>query len=194
MDEHSVDDLGVSDGNATKKRKSNCGKPKHRNQKYRPDWKKEEVFKDWIECDLNDEYKAKCKLWKVSIVAKATVLKNHTKSKKHAALMSGKSTSQKGILQFTMKSSSEDVKQQESVHRAEIMLAGYFAEHNLPFLASDHLIEVLKNIFPDSTIAKNINMKRTKTTAVIKNVIGATQKRELSEILRRVKFSILTDE
>ncbi|KAF0760518.1 DUF4371 domain-containing protein, partial [Aphis craccivora] len=33
-----------------------------------------------------------------------------------------------------------------SVQNAEIKLAGYFAEHNIPFLASDHLTDLLKDI------------------------------------------------
>lgn len=43
-------------------------------------------------------------------------------------------------------------------------------------------------------IAKSISMKRTKTIAIIKNVIGATQKNELATILKGVHFSLLTDE
>jgi len=43
-------------------------------------------------------------------------------------------------------------------------------------------------------IAKSISMKRTKTTAIIKNVIGATQKNELATKLKSVHFSLLTDE
>lgn len=37
-------------------------------------------------------------------------------------------------------------------------------------------------------------MKRTKTTAIIKNVIGASQKVELVNKLKTCKFSIMTDE
>lgn len=43
-------------------------------------------------------------------------------------------------------------------------------------------------------IAKSISMKRTKTTAIIKNVIGANQKSLIANILKDVHFSLLTDE
>lgn len=68
------------------------------------------------------------------------------------------------------------------------------AEHTIPFLAADHLPDLLKECFPDSKIVQGINMKRTKTSAIVKNVIGVTAKEELSDILKTRKFSILTDE
>lgn len=39
-----------------------------------------------------------------------------------------------------------------------------------------------------------ISTKRTKTTAIIKNVIGNSAKEVLTESLKNNKFSILTDE
>lgn len=68
------------------------------------------------------------------------------------------------------------------------------AEHNISFLATDHLTEMLKVCFPDSNIAKNLAMKRTKSTAIIKNVIGLSHKESLAVTLRKTKFSVLTDE
>jgi len=58
----------------------------------------------------------------------------------------------------------------------------------------DHLSDLLKEIFPDSKIAHEINLKRTKTTAIIKNVIGVSHKDNLAAQLMKCKFSILTDE
>jgi len=58
---------------------------------------------------------------------------------------------------------------------SEIRLAAFFAEHNISFLTSDHLIDLLKETFDDSETIQGLNMKRTKTTAIIKNVIGASK-------------------
>jgi len=58
----------------------------------------------------------------------------------------------------------------------------------------DHFSDLIKTCFPDSEIAKNIHLKRTKTTAIMKNVIGKCHKEYLVKCLREVKFSILTDE
>ncbi|XP_008178157.1 uncharacterized protein LOC103307704 [Acyrthosiphon pisum] len=167
-------------------------KPKHRTQKFRSEWITDCALRDWIEQDAN-ELKARCTFCNVSMVAELTVIKNHGKGKKHTSILSSASK-QKSMMCFTSKTPSVQNKINKSVQQAEIKLAGYIAEHNISFLASDHLTDLLKDIFPVSDIAKSMSMKRTKTTAIIKNVIGTTQKNELASILKGVHFSLLTDE
>ncbi|XP_031358464.1 uncharacterized protein LOC116182101 [Photinus pyralis] len=58
----------------------------------------------------------------------------------------------------------------------------------------DHLVPLMKNIFPDSRIAKEIQMARTKCTGVVKNVLGQCCFDELTEELRKTRFSFLIDE
>lgn len=122
------------------------------------------------------------------------VLKNHCKGKKHIQIIQGSSSKPLSFISFTTKEKSPDLKKQKLVSIAEIKLAGYIVEHNIPFLGADHLSDLMKEIFPDSEIAKSINIKRTKTTAIVKNVIGVSQKTELATKLRKQKCSILTDE
>ena len=54
-----------------------------------------------------------------------------------------------------------------NIQRAEIKLSAFMAVHNIPFLAADHLPDLLKECFPDSRIVQGINMKRTKTSAIL---------------------------
>ena len=51
-----------------------------------------------------------------------------------------------------MKQPAEDPK--DEVHNAELLLCGYMAEHGMAFSQADHLIEVMKRMFPDCEIAK----------------------------------------
>jgi len=76
---------------------------------------------------------------------------------------------------------------------AEIKLSVFLAENNVAFLVIDHLEELLKNIFPDSKICKQIKLKRTKATNIIKNVIAPSEKDGLVEKLTSSKFSIVVD-
>lgn len=77
---------------------------------------------------------------------------------------------------------------------AEVKLAGFLAEHNITMSASDHLVDVLKNIFKDSQTAQNLSFGRTKATTIAKHVIDDCYLESLSEIFKRQKFSILIDE
>lgn len=76
---------------------------------------------------------------------------------------------------------------------ATILLACFIAEHNLPFSTADHLVELMKIMFPDSAIAQGMTMGRTKCTDVIK-ILGRCVMNELIEKMRLNKFSIIIDE
>lgn len=80
------------------------------------------------------------------------------------------------------------------VKYAELKLTGFVAAHNEPFYKMDHLIDVMKEIFPDSNIAQKVSCKRTKTKGIIINVLGEDAKEKLITILKNTKFSILTGE
>lgn len=77
---------------------------------------------------------------------------------------------------------------------AEIKLAGFLAEHNIAMRSADHLVDVIKDIFKDSKTAQGLNLGRTKATAIAKHVNGESYFEDLSEIMKKKKFSVLIDE
>lgn len=77
---------------------------------------------------------------------------------------------------------------------AELKMAAFIAEHNVAFLATDHLVPLQKSMFPDSEIAKSVKCSRTKTAAIIKNVFGVQQREFVCTLLNQHKFSICADE
>lgn len=158
-----------------------------RTQQYRQNW--ESTF-NWVCGDKKSKTKAYCKACSCSLKSEIQVLKLHENSAKHKQnIQSHKSqTSLKGFV----KSKSEIP--EEEILRAQLKLGGFFAEHNIPFSLSDHLTKLMKDIFPDSKIAKDIRMGRTKITEIVRNVIGQNHKKDLAKTLRTCKFSILTDE
>lgn len=111
------------------------------------------------------------------------------KTTKHQASVPGTSATQKPVTDFFMKSNITD-----DVKRGEILLASFVANHNLSINVMEHLPQLVKAVCKDSTIAKEISCSRTKTTAIIKSVTGASEKEQLVADLKTSKFSLLIDE
>ncbi|XP_063890379.1 uncharacterized protein LOC135116761 [Helicoverpa armigera] len=166
----------------------------HHSQTFRNEWLKNPIFRDWLQPDLKNPKKAKCAYCpSSSLVAEITNLKSHAESKKHLRNKPGSSglQSQK-LTSFGFKTGITQINKQKD--RAEIKLAAFFAEHNIAFSVADHLTDLLKEIIPDSTLVQEIQLKRTKITAVVKNAIGEGHKVDLANKLKLTKFSALTDE
>lgn len=165
---------------------------KHRAQKYRPAWEQLDAFKRWLKPGP-DELKVKCTACDCILTAEIGVLKTHANRQKHIdALRRLPSTSRQvsAMASFVKKNEPQDVQ----IQTAEVKLTGFLVEHNLAFKTVDHLTEMLKEIFPDSKIAQQISLKRTKATAIATAVIGETEKEELASKLRKNKFSVISDE
>jgi len=153
-------------------------------------WELNPLFSSWLRQDKKSLSKAMCIICNTTLATELSSINRHLKSKKHVtnSLSVTKSSSIEQSFNPKITLLSENVK------NAEIKLTTFIAEHNISFNSMDHFSDLIKNCFPDSEIAKNINLKRTKTTAIIKNVIGKCHKEYLIDCLKDAKFSILTDE
>ncbi|KAF2892672.1 hypothetical protein ILUMI_13499 [Ignelater luminosus] len=76
-----------------------------------------------------------------------------------------------------------------NVQKAELKLARALAKNYIPISFMDTLGPLCKDILPDSTIAKNTNLHRTKATAILKNVLGDTFVEDINEEFRTGKTS-----
>ena len=79
-----------------------------------------------------------------------------------------------------------------AVTSAECMVTNFIIEHNLPVSVSDHMTELLKQICPDSAIAKKYQCKRTKTTHIVQEMARDVIK-SMDRALKTEPFSISTD-
>lgn len=79
------------------------------------------------------------------------------------------------------------------VNKAEGGQTLFIAEH-CAILASDHLTELCRRSFSDSEIAKKMTLRRTKCSAIIKNVLGPHFQLILREDIANQRFSLLLDE
>lgn len=185
-----------SDKNVTPKKKrqirGELKYSKHRKQSYSKLWELNPKYKHWLKPIKGSPFNAICSYCNVTLASEISSLNKHLHSIKHVT--NSKSIKNTPTITSNFKKS-EQSPLDEKVKLAEIKLYCWFiAEHNISFLTMDHLSDLLKNCFSDSEITQNINLKRTKTTCIVKNVIGKVHKENLVDILKSTMFSILTDE
>ena len=111
-------------------------------------------------------------------------VKRHVESKKHCEL----------ACRMTSQSTLTDAFQKDSLSdhvTAEVYFATFIAEHNLPFLATDHFTRLCKVMSLDSKIAQGFTSGRTKTTAIVKHALAPMLKAELIKACQSSAFTIL---
>lgn len=72
-------------------------------------------------------------------------------------------------------------------------VANALVQHNIPLAVADHLSPLLKDIFPDSDIAKGYASASMKTTCMINGSLAAHFKSELVHAMKSQPFSIAVD-
>jgi len=127
-------------------------------------------FKDWLApAVIRDPLKAKCKLCVIDLTAELTVLKKHQISQKHKlSVCSAKNLKTPFNNYFDPKS----IKLQKQIKRAEMLLCGFLAEHNLSLNSIDHLSKLCQEAFTDSNIAKSLIMAVPKQQQLQKMLLG----------------------
>jgi len=123
------------------------------------------MFKGWLAPHPNIN-KALCILCNRTIVCIKTHLIKHSQSASHI-----EKASSQNLFHETTKNSTDSLSHKDNVKRAEIKLAAFIAEHNIPIQTVDHLIPLLKNIFTDSKIALDLSFNRNKCKNIITHVI-----------------------
>ena len=134
--------------------------------------------------------KAFCKPCKKELTAVVTALRKHRETAYHKEKVSALADP----FIVRLDSMLVDRGTQSSVQDAEIKMAGFLSEHDLPFKVMDHLSDLLPKIFPDSKIASRFKSKRTKTTNIVKNALAPYFHQELVARLRKGYFSLIIDE
>lgn len=122
-------------------------------------------FKDWLAKSnmvrKGNEY-AHCRVCSVDIIAHKNDIKRHSTSLRHKANYH-KIVNNKKITDIEINPLSE------STRRAELKLCGLLATNNLPFVVMDILSSLCSDLLPDSKIARNVSVRRTKALNAIRN-------------------------
>lgn len=82
---------------------------------------------------------------------------------------------------------------EDQVKRAELKLAGLIAVNNLTFSVMDTLSPLIKDICPDSKIAGKLASRRTKTTHIVKQILGRSFLELLYEKVFLSRFFFLSN-
>ena len=72
-------------------------------------------------------------------------------------------------------------------------LAVLLAEHNVPLTIMDHLSPLLRDIFPDSKIAREFSSARTKTTCIINRALQPYFEQVLVTQMKSQPFTLAID-
>lgn len=158
--------------------------PKSYKQKFRMAWLADPNLKSWL---MAEDDHGKCKYCNcIFNSCRLSDLKSHNETRKHKQAVSNAASSQKKI-EFPKITMNDNVK------LAKVKNALFIAQH-CSIMSCDHLVNLSKNIFTDSDIAKSQQMHRTKCSAIIKNVLNEHFIKELKNDIGNSPFSLLIDE
>ena len=76
----------------------------------------------------------------------------------------------------------------------EIKLCAFLAEHDLAISLSDHLVELLRSLFPREDIVRALTLGKQKATNVIRQVLGFDYLYKVVSALQSELFSVIVDE
>lgn len=175
---------------STDRNKSSSKSKKKYQQKYKQAWEREKSSRGWLQSSKKGNNYAYCKTCDMNLIAGKVLLERHMKSAKHednTKKLKSQLTMVQAMPQTALSSSSQ-------VKEAEVRMALFIAEHDLPFTVMEHLPKLVKKLCPDSDIAKQIECSRTKTSMITKAVTGEESKSRLWGLLREKKFSVMVDE
>ncbi|KAK4315394.1 hypothetical protein Pmani_013311 [Petrolisthes manimaculis] len=156
--------------------------------KFLQDWLLNQEFQPWLSQVEGDTTKAFCNAYKRTLGAEITSIKRH-KTSQHYIVACRESNQQK----VQLDNPPPPAPGGHVVAMATIFFACFIAEHNLPFTTADHLIDLMKVMFPDSQIAQSMFMKRSKCTEAVK-VIGKCAINDTLHKLKTNHFFIIIDE
>lgn len=164
-------------------------------QSFKEEWLKDPELKDWVAQDKSDKESSYCKCCKTTFKnANKHMLLKHKESVKHKNAFKASKSSNDISLLLAKQANPETSKTRTQIAKSELFIAAFFVEHNVPAACMDHFMPLLQRVCPDSNIAEQLSMKRTKLSYIIEDGIASHEKDLISEVCRTQKFSVIIDE
>ena len=177
-----------SDTDGSQQSRSRFGpKKKSYSHKFSNEWLEDKNFRLWLAPSKKSPLHFHCKFCNDDNKGGKSAVRKHMNTSKHQrAAKSIKNVH--SIESHLGKATTLEKKTKE----AEMRIAMFISEHNISFRTSDHLVQLIKSI--DSDAVSKISCNRTKATAIVNNVLGATSFENLIDKIRSQKFTMLIDE
>ena len=158
-------------------------------QNFRKEWLSDAELRDWIteKKKSNGESVPFCKFCQCPLNSKLSDLKAHFRTKKHSANAKDLSIARQPVLPFV------PAKKISEVQMTEGRMALFIAEHTA-VMTCDHLSSLCKNSFPDSKVASQIQIKRSKCSGIIKNILYPHFMEDITKTIENDYYSLLLDE
>ena len=160
-------------------------------QKFRAEWMSDPAFKPWLVAPKSANDDPSCKFCTKKIPCTKTALQRHRESAQHKQAFT--IASKQVRIDISLQVNNNSYKETTAVQ-----LASFIAEHNLPLTISPFLLELLKSRAPqnieETKSLQETRLGATKCTNIVRQGVGLLHAKELVEILRQKKFSIIPDE
>lgn len=168
-------------------------KKKKRHVTFNEGWANFDTFSEWVRPTQGDPFSAACIVCPAKIVIKhegRLALENHAKSKKHVAAVQSKRNS-RAIDVFMLKKGSPE---EDKVAAAELCSVYHGVRHGHSYLPTDCGVKLNALIFKDSSLAPKVSCGRTKSEALVENVLAPySQERLVAELKKTPFFSVSSD-
>lgn len=165
--------------------------PRKRSRKYAKKWSEDPKLACFSSYEGDrEEFKDKafCNVCSKRIEGTISHLQRHLKTQYHIKRSKSVKSASVPALFTKKKQPSRDAE------RFRLMLLKFLCEHNISFNVMDHLMLVLKNGARDSQIIKNLKSGRQISRDIVVKCIGNESLKEIVEILKANKYSIMVDE
>ena len=162
-------------------------------------WMNNPLYKSWLTTDPVEKDKPFCKICPKTFdkYVNNTTLNRHYNSKKHQSSLKAVQNQpitpdSAAFVEVIRKGNRNPI--DDDTRRLELALTGLIAKKNYPMSLMVDLPKILKKHASDSNIIKRMNISRTKTTALLTNVLGPAGQDDIHRILKNTHFSIIADE
>ncbi|XP_026672447.1 uncharacterized protein LOC113464790, partial [Ceratina calcarata] len=164
-----------------------------RRKSFCPSWLEDPELSPWLAKCEDNPYKSQCIVCKKTLEGGKADLLRHSRTKLHMRL------AQSQVACHAGESSSESVSTTttsfvDDVKEAEITCVLGIIEHSRSFHSYNHFTKMMCRAGKDSNILSKMTLKRTKISAIIKNVLNKAVVDKVTAILRVNPFSVLVDE